>query len=65
MYERGRGALSIVTDVPAFVCDRCGEEWVAGPVLDAIGRMVNERSPDREERIPAYHFPHTREILTS
>jgi YgiT-type zinc finger domain-containing protein len=41
--------------VPASVCETCGEATIAGSVLDAINRLVDERpAPSRTIEAPVY-----------
>lgn len=32
--------LYIIEDVPAFVCEECGEVWIPKPVIDELEKMI-------------------------
>jgi len=36
------GRPLIIEDVPAKVCKQCGEEYIAGPVAEKIGKILDE-----------------------
>ena len=42
-YEQADGRLLVFENVPATVCDLCGETAVAGVVLDEIERIAREQ----------------------
>jgi YgiT-type zinc finger domain-containing protein len=40
-HHARRGAtIYVFENVPAFVCDQCGEVWLDGEVLDQIDRLI-------------------------
>lgn len=59
-YERmiRRGNLvGIIENVPAWVCNQCGERYYDGPVLEKIEVMLKEKSqPKKNLTVPAYEF---------
>ena len=49
----------ILEDVPADVCQQCGEVYFAPDVLQAMDQLVEDRQkeqPKRELRVPIYSF---------
>ena len=49
----------ILEDVPADVCQQCGEVYFAPDVLQAMDRLVGDKQkekPKRELRVPVYSF---------
>jgi len=47
----------IVTDVPAEVCPRCGEQYLSPDVVDALqGLMERGHPPKKIIQVPVYQF---------
>ncbi|MFB3924345.1 MAG: type II toxin-antitoxin system MqsA family antitoxin [Terriglobia bacterium] len=52
-----RDRLVVVDNVPASVCDRCGETTLSPEVVERLQKTVTEtRTPDRMIEIPVYEF---------
>lgn len=43
------GKLFIIEDVPAFVCEDCGEIWVPKPFLDEFEKMIDTVKKKRKQ----------------
>ena len=53
VYHRWKGQLTIVENVPARVCQQCGERYYAAAVLEEIERLAREdRKPARILTVP-------------
>lgn len=39
-YELGREKLIVVRDVPALVCDQCGEVFIESPILKKVEALL-------------------------
>ena len=51
------GKLVVVENVPALVCDRCGDISIAPQVASAVQRTVwGAKPPVRAIEIPVYEF---------
>ncbi|MBI4811287.1 MAG: type II toxin-antitoxin system MqsA family antitoxin [Ignavibacteriales bacterium] len=49
--------VGIIENVPAWVCNQCGERFYDGPVLEKIEALVKENSkPEKNLTVPAYVF---------
>jgi YgiT-type zinc finger domain-containing protein len=49
--------VSIVENVPAWVCNQCGERYYDGPVLDQIEEIMRTaETPPKSISVPAYKF---------
>ena len=49
--------VGIIENVPAWVCNQCGERYYDGPVLEKIDGLVREKPrPKRNINIPAYEY---------
>lgn len=49
--------VGIVENVPAWVCNQCGERYYDGPVLEKIDALVKGKSkPQKNLTVPAYEF---------
>ena len=44
------GKLYVIDDVPAFVCQECGEIWVPKPFLDEFEKMIETVKKSRKEK---------------
>ncbi len=42
-----KGSLTLVENVPAWVCKQCGEEVFEGPVLEKIDQVVKGKAKAR------------------
>jgi len=54
--EHRGGKLYIFHNVPAQVCRKCGEIWIAERVLQEIDRLIDRGRPDRFEETPVFDF---------
>lgn len=43
------GKLFVIENVPAFVCEECGETWIPKQFLDEFERMVETVKKKKEE----------------
>ncbi len=41
--------LVVVRNVPAMVCDQCGEAWIMDPVAEDLERIVTEARAKRSQ----------------
>lgn len=48
----------IVTDVPADVCPRCGEQYLSPATADALQEVIEKRQTSEVRQVPVFHFPH-------
>ncbi|MBI4548225.1 MAG: type II toxin-antitoxin system MqsA family antitoxin [Ignavibacteriae bacterium] len=49
--------IGVIENVPAWVCNQCGERYYDGEVLEKIDRMMKERTtPTRTFTVPAYVY---------
>ena len=56
-HEQKRGArIYLIENVPAKVCQACGEVWIAGTTLKEMDRLILEGEPVREIATPVYDF---------
>lgn len=56
-HEEQRGAgLYLFQNVPAKVCEACGEVWIDEEVLQQIDRLIKEGVPIRRVETPVYDF---------
>ncbi len=53
---RRRGKAVVVADVPALVCDRCGDTLIAEETVAAVDDLL-ERAEEPQEYAPVYRFP--------
>jgi YgiT-type zinc finger domain-containing protein len=54
-HEERRGdKLSLFQNVPAQVCERCGEVWIEEKVLQEIDRLIAHGRPTRTEETPVF-----------
>lgn len=51
-----RGKTIIVEDVPALVCDRCGDTLIREETVAAIDELL-EKEAQPHEYAPVYRFP--------
>ena len=51
-----KGALTLIENVPAWVCSQCGEEVLEGPVVEAMERVVRDKSQVKTIAIPLKRF---------
>jgi len=51
-----RGKTIVVEDVPALVCDRCGDTLIREETIAAIDELLKEEAEPREYA-PVYRFP--------
>ena len=50
-------ALYIVTDVPADVCPRDGEQYLTPDTVDALQGIIDQgKEPRKTIEVPVYHF---------
>lgn len=50
--EKDRRPL-IIENVPAKVCQQCGEEYISGPVAEEIGRILDQEiTPNETITVP-------------
>jgi len=54
LHLKKEGQLLIIEDVPAKVCQRCGEELISGPVAEKIGEILSRKvvSPVKTVTVP-------------
>ena len=56
-HEEKRDArIYLVENVPAKVCQACGEVWISGTTLKEIARLIQEGEPVRKVATPVYDF---------
>ena len=53
---RRRGKTIVVEDVPALVCDRCGDTLIREETVAAIDELLDKEAEPREYA-PVYRFP--------
>lgn len=59
-HEERRGEqIYLFEQVPAQVCEACGEMWIDEKVLQQIDRLIEEGVPARTVETPIFHFPST------
>lgn len=57
-HEERRGDnLYLFQNVPAKVCDACGELWIDEEILREIDRLITKGVPVRTVETPVYDFP--------
>ena len=57
-HEERRGEhFYLFQNVPAQVCDVCGELWIDEEVLQQIDRLITEGVPVRTVETPVYDYP--------
>ena len=54
-YKR-RGKTVVIEDVPALVCNRCGDTLIPEESISAIDDLLN-KEVEPEEYAPVYRFP--------
>jgi len=54
--EERDGHPFIFRNVPAYVCEACGEVWLDGAVIEVIERQLAEGVPTRTVETPVYEF---------
>lgn len=58
-HEERRGdKLYLFQNVPAQVCDQCGEVWIEEKVLQEIDVLIESGRPVRTEETPVFDFTH-------
>ena len=59
-HEERRGEnLYLFRNVPARVCEACGELWIDEEVLQQVDRLITEGVPVQTVETPVYEFPLT------
>jgi len=54
-HEERRGdKFFLFQNVPAQVCERCGEVWIEEKVLQEIDRLIEHGHPTRTEETPVF-----------
>ena len=54
-HEERRGdKLYLFQNVPAQVCDECGELWIEEKTLQRIDRLIKKGHPTRKVQTPVY-----------
>ena len=54
-HEGRRGdKFCLFQNVPAQVCERCGEVWIEESVLPEIDRLIEHGRPTRTEETPVF-----------
>ena len=48
--------IGVIENVPALVCNQCGEKYFDGPLLEKIEQLFNKQQPNRNLSIPAFEF---------
>ncbi|MBI5215233.1 MAG: type II toxin-antitoxin system MqsA family antitoxin [Ignavibacteriae bacterium] len=48
--------IGVVENVPAWVCNQCGEKYFDGPILEKIEQLLDNRQPKRNLSVPAFEF---------
>lgn len=52
------GALALVENVPAQVCEQCGEKYFDASTLEALADLrENATEPVKTVQVPVYRFP--------
>lgn len=59
-YNR-RGSTVVIDDIPALVCDQCGDVLLKETTVRAIQELLGK---DPTDTAPLYHFPHEASITT-
>jgi YgiT-type zinc finger domain-containing protein len=42
-------SIVVIRDVPAMVCDQCGEEWIAADTAGSVERLTREAKQRGEQ----------------
>lgn len=53
-FENVNGRWLIIENVPALVCDQCGERYYTPDAHDLVVRIIHEGQPVRTETINVY-----------
>lgn len=54
-YPDENGGIRIVRDVPAGVCESCGEEYLRSEVAETVERLL-QSSPETKVEVPVWRF---------
>jgi YgiT-type zinc finger domain-containing protein len=50
--------VHVVTDVPAEVCEVCGEQYLSPDTVDIIQEAIERGSALKTIEVPVHRFPH-------
>jgi YgiT-type zinc finger domain-containing protein len=50
--------VHVVTDVPAEVCEICGEQYLSPDTVDVIQEAIERGSAPKTMVVPVHRFPH-------
>lgn len=53
---RWRGQTVVVEDVPALVCDRCGDTLIREETIATIDELLDQQM-EPQKYVPVYRFP--------
>ena len=57
-HEERRGLeVYLFQNVPAQVCEACGEIWIEEKTLQEIDRLIKQGQPARKVETPVFDFP--------
>lgn len=51
------GKVYLVEDVPAQVCQQCGETYLSPDTVDAIQDTITKGKAKETISVPVYHYP--------
>jgi YgiT-type zinc finger domain-containing protein len=54
-YPSGDGNVRLVRDVPAGVCESCGEEYLRAEIAGLVEELL-ESAPDSKVEVPIWRF---------
>jgi YgiT-type zinc finger domain-containing protein len=55
--------LTLIENVPAWVCDNCGEQYFEPEVCEELDHLRKAPPADKKIiQIPVYNFPKTRQL---
>ncbi len=50
-------SVAIVKEVPAVICQQCGEEYLSSHTVTAIQQAITEGTGQTKTEVPVYRFP--------
>ena len=57
-HEERRGLkVYLFQNVPAQVCEACGDIWIEEMTLQEIDRLIDQGEPTRQIETPVFDFP--------
>jgi YgiT-type zinc finger domain-containing protein len=51
------GKVYIVEDVPAWICQQCGEQYLSAETMQAIQDQLERGQPIGTRQVPVYRLP--------